>query len=101
MKCRLTGGPARDQRRIAVSFSFLSMTHIALRLESAQYGEDRGVREVLLQVLANLRHGRRPLIPKDGHHVELAFRERHVHVDACYEKISNTRSGVEDCQLSN
>src|SRR5690348_15817810 len=99
MKCRLTCSRTRHQRRITVRLSFLSMTHVAFRLESAKQGEDGRVGEVLLERFANLRDGRRAFIPQDRHHIELTFGERHVHVQACYEKISNTRSETSECQL--
>src|SRR5690242_672767 len=101
MKCRLPRSRARYQRRITVRLSFLSMTHVAFRLESAKHGEDGRVGKVLFERLANLRDGRRPFIPQDRHHIELTFSERNVHVDSCYEKISNTRSETSECQLGN
>src|SRR5947209_1437588 len=101
MECGLSGGCPRHQWRVTVGFSFLSMADVALRFESAQHGQHRGVGEVLVECLADFGDGGGSLIPQDRHYIKLTFSERYVHVYGCYEKISNSRNSPARCQLAN
>ena len=70
--------------------TFGGVGHIALVLERPQDGEDGGVRQLVVERIADLGDGARAALPEHGHDVELAVGKGDVHSVAVDRLATNT-----------
>src|SRR6478672_5255344 len=101
MQRRLAGSVTRNERRVPMRLPLLAMADITLCLQSPEDSEHGRVGEVLFQLFADLRHRCRPLVPEDGHYIELAFSKRDVHSSPATKRLVNSAGATAGCQLVN
>src|SRR5438105_4940282 len=101
MERRLAGSVAGNEGRITMRLALLAMADVSLCLQSPEDSEHGRVGEVLFQLFADLRHRCRPLVPQDGHYIELAFSKRDVHSSPATKRLVNSARRHLGCQLGN